>query len=426
MPGSRSSRRAELVAIDTETDSLDEMRAEIVGTQLQREARRGGLHPARATTTPTRPSSCRATRCSRSSSPGWRTARRRSWASTSSTTATCSPTTASRCRATRTTPCCRATCSKCTSRTASPAWRSGTWAARGIDYEDLCGKGAHQIPFSQVDDRQGRRVFVRGLRPDAGRAPRAVAAARGRREAALRLRAWRCASSEALYRIERNGVLIDAPTLAAQSQRTRQAHHGAGAGGLRARGPALQPRLAQADRRGVLHQARPAGRQEDAERRAEHRRRGAGEAGRGLSRCRPRSSSTAACPSSRAPTPTSCGLLANPRSGRVHTHYAQAVAVTGRLSSNDPNLQNIPIRTPEGRRVREAFVAPAGQRDRERRLLADRAAHHGPHQRRRVAAARLHRRHRRAPRDRRRGLRRRAWTRCRASSAAMRRSSTSA
>ncbi|RYF77144.1 MAG: DNA polymerase I, partial [Comamonadaceae bacterium] len=54
------------------------------------------------------------------------------------------------------------------------------------------------------------------------------------------------------------------------------------------------------------------------------------------------------------------GQLASPRTGRVHTHYAQAVAVTGRLSSNDPNLQNIPIRTPEGRRVREAFVAPAG------------------------------------------------------------------
>ena len=73
--------------------------------------------------------------------------------------------------------------------------------------------------------------------------------------------------------------------------------------------------------------------------------------------------------------------LAHPRTGRVHTHYAQAVAVTGRLSSNDPNLQNIPIRTAEGRRVREAFVAPPGQRDRQRRLLADRAAHHGPHQR---------------------------------------------
>jgi len=52
--------------------------------------------------------------------------------------------------------------------------------------------------------------------------------------------------------------------------------------------------------------------------------------------------------------------LANPGTGRVHTHYAQAVAVTGRLSSNDPNLQNIPIRTAEGRKVREAFVAPAG------------------------------------------------------------------
>jgi len=48
------------------------------------------------------------------------------------------------------------------------------------------------------------------------------------------------------------------------------------------------------------------------------------------------------------------------KSGRVHTNYAQAVAVTGRLASNDPNLQNIPIRTAEGRRVREAFIAPPG------------------------------------------------------------------
>ncbi len=47
--------------------------------------------------------------------------------------------------------------------------------------------------------------------------------------------------------------------------------------------------------------------------------------------------------------------------GRVHTSYHQAVAVTGRLSSSDPNLQNIPIRTPEGRRIRRAFVAPDGQ-----------------------------------------------------------------
>ncbi|RMS36196.1 DNA polymerase I, partial [Pseudomonas coronafaciens pv. garcae] len=50
----------------------------------------------------------------------------------------------------------------------------------------------------------------------------------------------------------------------------------------------------------------------------------------------------------------------NPRTGRVHTSYHQAVAVTGRLSSSDPNLQNIPIRTAEGRRIRQAFVAPKG------------------------------------------------------------------
>jgi len=52
--------------------------------------------------------------------------------------------------------------------------------------------------------------------------------------------------------------------------------------------------------------------------------------------------------------------MVNPHTGRVHTTYGQAVAVTGRLSSNDPNLQNIPVRTPEGRRIREAFIAPAG------------------------------------------------------------------
>jgi DNA polymerase-1 len=49
-----------------------------------------------------------------------------------------------------------------------------------------------------------------------------------------------------------------------------------------------------------------------------------------------------------------------PSTGRIHTSYHQAVAATGRLSSSDPNLQNIPIRTPEGRRIRQAFIAPAG------------------------------------------------------------------
>jgi DNA polymerase-1 len=52
--------------------------------------------------------------------------------------------------------------------------------------------------------------------------------------------------------------------------------------------------------------------------------------------------------------------LVNPQTGRIHTHFNQVVAATGRLSSSDPNLQNIPVRTAEGRAIREAFVAPKG------------------------------------------------------------------
>ena len=52
--------------------------------------------------------------------------------------------------------------------------------------------------------------------------------------------------------------------------------------------------------------------------------------------------------------------MVNPNTGRVHTNYAQAVAITGRLSSNEPNLQNIPVRNAEGRRIREAFIAAPG------------------------------------------------------------------
>jgi DNA polymerase-1 len=52
--------------------------------------------------------------------------------------------------------------------------------------------------------------------------------------------------------------------------------------------------------------------------------------------------------------------MVDPNTRRVHTTFSQAVAVTGRLASSDPNLQNIPVRTPEGRRIRQAFVAPKG------------------------------------------------------------------
>ena len=65
----------------------------------------------------------------------------------------------------------------------------------------------------------------------------------------------------------------------------------------------------------------------------------------------------------------------NPRTGRLHTTFNQLVAATGRLSSSNPNLQNIPIRTELGRRIRAAFVPEPGWSCVGRRLLADRAAH---------------------------------------------------
>ena len=66
--------------------------------------------------------------------------------------------------------------------------------------------------------------------------------------------------------------------------------------------------------------------------------------------------------------------LVHPETGRVHTCFNQAVAATGRLSSSDPNLQNIPIRTELGREIRRAFIADPGSRADFGRLLADRAA----------------------------------------------------
>jgi DNA polymerase-1 len=71
----------------------------------------------------------------------------------------------------------------------------------------------------------------------------------------------------------------------------------------------------------------------------------------------------------------------NQRTGRVHTTYSQHSVLTGRLSSNDPNLQNIPVRTEDGRRIRTAFVATAGKTADFRRLQPDRAAHPRPHRR---------------------------------------------
>ncbi|MGP1683295.1 MAG: DNA polymerase I, partial [Giesbergeria sp.] len=229
----------------------------------------------------------------------------------------------------------------------------------GISYEDLCGKGVHQISFAQVPVDQAAAYSCEDSDQtlDVHHALWPLLQADDKLRFVYELEMQ---SSEALYRIERNGVLIDAPTLAAQShalgqrivQLETEAYEIAG-----------QPfNLASPKQLGeiffdklgmpVVKKTATGARSTDEEvleklaedyplpaKLLEHR---------SLSKLKGTYTDKLA-------------QLANPRTGRVHTHYAQAVAVTGRLSSNDPNLQNIPIRTAEGRRVREAFVAPPGR-----------------------------------------------------------------
>ncbi|MES2609701.1 MAG: DNA polymerase I [Pseudomonadota bacterium] len=228
----------------------------------------------------------------------------------------------------------------------------------GISYEDLCGKGAHQIPFAQVDVAKAAEYSCE----DSDQTLDVHKALWPLLEANEKLRFiydLEMASSEALYRIERNGVLIDAPTLANQShelgqrivQLETEAYEIAGQpfnlSSPKQLGEIFFDKLGMP----VVKKTATGARSTDEEvleklaedyplpaKLLEHR---------GLVKLKGTYTDKLA-------------QLALPRTGRVHTHYAQAVAVTGRLSSNDPNLQNIPIRTPEGRRVREAFVAPAG------------------------------------------------------------------
>ncbi len=229
---------------------------------------------------------------------------------------------------------------------------------RGLSYAELCGKGAQQIPFAQVDIERASTYACEDsdftLQVHQRLWPRLQAEAPLRAVYGLEI-----ACSEVLYRIERHGVLIDAATLARQSHEL-----GLRLVELEARAHALagQPfNLASPkqlgeilyDRLGlpVLKKTATGARSTDEEvleklaedyplpaQILQHR---------SLAKLKGTYTDKLAA-------------LAHPRTGRVHTHYAQAVAVTGRLSSNEPNLQNIPIRTPEGRRVREAFVAAPG------------------------------------------------------------------
>ena len=228
----------------------------------------------------------------------------------------------------------------------------------GINYEDLCGKGASQIKFNQVEIVKASEYSCEDSDQtfDVHRVlwPQLQANDKLRFIYELEIQ-----SSEGLYRIERNGVLIDGPMLAKQSselgarilQLETEAHALAG-----------QPfNLSSPKQIGEIFFTKlglpvvkktatgaPSTDEEVLEKLAEdyplpakileHR---------GLSKLKGTYTDKLA-------------QLAHPRTGRVHTHYAQAVAVTGRLSSTDPNLQNIPVKTAEGRRVREAFVAAPG------------------------------------------------------------------
>lgn len=229
---------------------------------------------------------------------------------------------------------------------------------QGTAYEDLCGKGANQISFSQVAVEQAAHYACE----DADQTfdvhsvlwPRLLADDRLRGIYELEI-----ATSEVLYRMERHGVRIDAQQLATQSHELgqrivaleQQAYELAGQtfnlGSPKQLAEIFFDKLGMPVVKKTATGARSTN-EEVLEKLAddyplparilEHR-----------SLAKLKSTYT-----------DKLAQLALPRTGRVHTHYAQAVAVTGRLSSVEPNLQNIPVRTPEGRRIREAFIAAPG------------------------------------------------------------------
>ncbi|TSE37997.1 DNA polymerase I [Tepidimonas fonticaldi] len=229
---------------------------------------------------------------------------------------------------------------------------------RGLSYEDLCGKGAAQIPFAQVPLERAAPYACEDA--EMCLAVHQVLWPRLQAEPALqRIYELEVAVSDVLFRMERQGVLIDAEALRRQSQvlgeriaaLEAEAHALAGQpfnlGSPKQIGEIFFGKLGLPVVKKTATGA-PSTDEEVLEKLAEdyplparileHR---------SLSKLK--GTYTDKLP----------GMI-HPVTGRVHTHYAQAVAVTGRLASNDPNLQNIPIRTPEGRRIREAFVAPPG------------------------------------------------------------------
>ena len=228
-----------------------------------------------------------------------------------------------------------------------------------VHYEDVAGKGAKQIPFSQVDLDTACRYAAE----DADITLRLHEALWPRFDAEPRLREVyqriEIALVPVLARMEQRGVRIDTAALKRQSHELAQRMHE-----LTGRAHALAGHAFSLDSTrqlgAILFEelglpavvktpgGQPSTNEEALEAIADrHELPRLILEYRGLAKLRS----------------TYTDKLAdsvNPRTGRVHTCYGQAIAATGRLSSSDPNLQNIPIRTEEGRRIRQAFVAPDG------------------------------------------------------------------
>jgi len=229
----------------------------------------------------------------------------------------------------------------------------------GLTYEDVCGKGVNQIPFAQVEIGRAADFSCE----DADMALHVHQALAPRLEAEPGLadvyRRIEMPTSAILGRIERAGVLIDSVLLAAQSQEMaarmsaleQEAYELAGQpfnlGSPKQIGEILFGKLGMPAKRKTASGAPSTDEDVLQELALDYPLPGKLLEHRSLSKLK--GTYTDKLP-----------LMVNPATGRVHTNYAQAVAVTGRLSSNDPNLQNIPIRTAEGRRIREAFIAPEG------------------------------------------------------------------
>ena len=229
----------------------------------------------------------------------------------------------------------------------------------GLSYEDMTGKGANQISFTQVEI--GRATDYSCEDSDMALHVHRALWPQIEAEPGL-LRVYRdieIPTSAILARIERTGVLIDSALLAAQSQQLAermvaleaQAYELAGQpfnlGSPKQIGEILFGKLGLPVKRKTASGVPSTDEDVLQELAADYPLPGKLLEHRSLSKLK--GTYTDKLP-----------LMVNQATGRVHTNYAQAVAVTGRLSSNDPNLQNIPIRTAEGRRIREAFIAPEG------------------------------------------------------------------